>query len=80
MTSHNGASYPHDEDASGNREVEPICHWQENLALHALGSLSTAEVPGLIEHLASGCPVCVAEHSRVIEPFGLATRHCGSRA
>jgi len=50
---------------AGADDAQPECRWQESLALHALGSLPSTEVPGLIEHLASGCPICAAERSRL---------------
>ncbi len=45
------------------RDAQPLCRWQESLALHVLGCLPLTDVPGLKEHLASGCPICVAEHA-----------------
>ncbi len=52
---------------SSGRDAQPVCRWQESLALHVLGSLSANEVPGLKEHLASGCTICVAEHVALTE-------------
>jgi anti-sigma factor ChrR (cupin superfamily) len=49
----------------------PACRWQESLALHALGSLSTTEIPGLIEHLATGCPACNVERARLEETLAI---------
>src|SRR6185436_10109935 len=61
MTSENGP----------RAEPDPACRWQESLALHALWSLGATEVPGLIEHLATGCAVCVAEHARLQETLAI---------
>ena len=59
------------EGAAEDRDAISFCRWQESLALHALGSLSGAEVPGLIEHLASGCATCVSEHTRLEETLAI---------
>jgi|SRR5690349_370035 len=56
---------------TSEHDAQPACRWQESLALHALGSLPATEVPGLIEHLASGCPVCAAERAQLEESLAI---------
>ena len=65
MTSENGSRAGMDGGTPQDRGAELTCRWQESLALHALGSLSATEVPGLVEHLSTGCTVCANEQAHL---------------
>ena len=71
MNSNQGSRSEFGDEAPQDREEPPACRWQESLALHALGSLSPLEVPGLIEHLATGCPACGEERARLEETLAI---------
>jgi anti-sigma factor ChrR (cupin superfamily) len=71
MNSNNGSRSDFGAGAPEDRNALPACRWQESLALHALGSLAPTEIPGLIEHLASGCQSCVAERARLEETLAI---------
>jgi len=71
MTSENESRAGHGDGAAGDRDSRPACRWQESLAVYALGSLAQTEVPGLIEHLATGCPFCAAEQARLGETLSI---------
>ncbi len=72
MNSNGGSNQGDRTGVPFDRSSALACPWLDGLALYVAGSVTAEECSGLVEHLASGCPFCLAEQGRLEE--GWATK------